>query len=794
MVNSRHGGVMAKAFSQPSLNQYHEYTMTRGLRRSASALVLAAALLPVGWAQDAAPADGDATSEGLEEVIVTAQKRSETIQRVPISIQAVTGARISEQSIGGLEGLSKVVPALQVSSGGLSEQIFIRGIGSGSNQGFEQSTGIYLDGIYFGIARLSRLAFLDVDRVEVLKGPQSTLFGKSTIAGALNIASAKPSFDFGYGIETRYQVEGGEEGMLNGYVTGALSDDVAIRVAVASSAGEGGFTNTYLDRLQPRHEQYAGRVSLLARPSERLEILATLQATYNHGNGRSQQIGFLDTRFARVVSFRDQVLANDPDAEFGIDDRRSAGLIGDPTREDGHDRAMVATLNVAYDFENFTIKSVTGFVDADWAEEIDSDASNIQIIETLLSQDIQQFSQEVRIESGTDGPVKYIAGLYYQLNDIDVPLSASLYNLGVIGSATALRSCSSSQRDESNWGIFGQATWSVTDALRLSGGARYQEAERKIALHRHIAGVDSCNQAPTPAQIAAAAGTFGQVNFDATAESGDSYVTPTATLEYDIFDGGLFYLTYRTGFKSGGFDVGAGRFNPVTFQYAPEKATSWEAGVKMRLLDNKARLNINLFDTTFQDLQVSSFNGASFTVGNAAEARSRGVEVQAEALLTEGLTLALDLTFLDAKYVDFPGAQCYANQATIGTGCVANQQNLGGHVLPYSPKWSGALRVNYETPITDQLQAFAQATLTYRTSQEVGPDGDPNRVVGSATKLDLRVGFGQIGGNWEFAILGKNLTDEMTASFGFNVPLIAGAYVFQVDPPRTIAAQLRVKF
>ena len=788
--NGARGSAVEDAISaiNRGMSRNHDNDRPTRLRAGVSAAAIGFALAASSWAQTA-PAE-----EGLEEVVVTAQKRPEKLQKVPISVVAVSGERIAEQSISGLEGLSKAVPTLQVSSGGLSEQIFIRGIGSGSNQGFEQSTGIYLDGIYFGIARLSRLAFLDVERVEVLKGPQSTLFGKSTIAGALNIASARPKFDFGYGLETRYQFEGGTEGAVDAYVTGPVSDTVAVRIAMSASAGEGGFYNTYLDRNQPRNEQYAGRVSLLAQPSDRFEILATLQGSFNQGNGRSQQIANLDTRFARVVSFRDQMLARDPRAEFVIDDRRSAGLIGFPSREDGSDQAVVGTLNASYDLGGVTLKSVTGYVDAQWREEIDSDASNIQIIETLLSQDIKQFSQEVRLESNDDGPIQYIAGLYYQSNEIDVPLSASLYNLAVIGSSTALRSCSSSQRDESNWGVFGQATWSVTDALRVTGGARYQEAQREIAMHRHIAGINSCDQAPTPAQTAAAAATFGQVNFDARDESGDSYVTPTATIEYDLFEGGMAYVTYRTGFKSGGFDLSAGRFVPATFQYAPEKASSWEAGVKMQFLGNKARLNINVFDTTFEDLQVSSFNGTGFTVGNAAEARSRGVEIQAEALLAPGLTTTLDLTYLNAKYEDFPGAQCYANQATIGTGCVANQQNLGGHVLPYSPKWSAALRFNYETDLTDTLEGFIQATVTYRTKQEVGPDGDPNRVVPEATKLDLRLGVGEIDGNWEVALLGKNLTDEMTASFGFNVPLITGAYVFQVDPPRTLAMQVRLKF
>ncbi|MFN3856828.1 MAG: TonB-dependent receptor [Caulobacter sp.] len=732
----------------------------------------------------------------LEEIVVTAQKREENLQRVPVSVQAVGGETIARENVVNLEGLSQSVPTLQIGSGGLSEQLFIRGIGSGSNQGFEQSTGTYLDGVYFGVARLSRLAFLDVERVEVLKGPQSTLFGKSTIAGAINITSGRPRPDFGGRAVGSVEAEGAGRKSVNAFVTGPLGDNVSARLAVSVASADGAFNNTYVDEDQPGEEQVAARLSILATPTERLEVLGTLQASYGSSYGRSQQIGYLDTRFAGPVNFRTRVLALDPRADFTIDDRRSAGRTGSPNDERGHDRAIVGTLNLSYDFGPVSLNAVTGYVRADWREDIDADSSPLPIVDTLLSQDISQFSQELRIESNGDGRFTYMVGAYYQTSEIDVPQAYSAFDFGVIGSATRVRSCTFGGRDESNWGVFAQGTFAFTDRFRLTGGARYQEAERDIVQSRVVVdpATGGCTPTTNPAVLATAAATLGYVPYTAKVSAGDSKITPTATLEFDMFDGGMAYISYRTGFKSGGFDLSAGRYNPTTFQYDPESAKSIEAGVKMRLLDGRARLNINVFDSTFENLQVSAFNGTGFTVGNAAEARSRGVEVQGQMLLFDGFTATVDVAYLDAYYEDFPGAQCYANQATVGVGCVGGRQNLKGHVLPFSPEWSGAVRLDYRRPLGNGLMGSGQIMVTYRGEQEVGPDGDPNRLMDASTKVDLRLALGAEDERWEVALVGKNLTDEMTANFGFNVPLVSGAYVFQVDPPRTIAIQLTSRF
>ena len=319
------------------------------------------------------------TQSTVGDIIVTAQKREQLLQTVPASIQAVTGDTIQAQGTPSLEALSIKVPSLHISYAGLSEQLFIRGVGSGSNFGFEQSVGLFLDGIALSVPRLSRLAFMDVERVEVLKGPQSVLFGKSTIAGAVSITSGQPRFGFEGSMIANYDIDGDTRRSLEGYVTGPLSENVAVRLAGQASTTNGAFYNTLTDQRQPQGETYSGRLSLLATPTDNFEILATVQGTKADSLGRSAQIGRVETQYANVQSFMDKVLAADPDADFETNRFRSSGGNDVPCDECGDDKAYAATLRMSLDTDDFEIVSLTGYLYSKWREQIDADATPLPI-------------------------------------------------------------------------------------------------------------------------------------------------------------------------------------------------------------------------------------------------------------------------------------------------------------------------------------------------------------------------------------------------------------------------------
>jgi iron complex outermembrane receptor protein len=790
----------------------NSFMSTHVVRSSKAQLRIGTALtLLAGGILLSAPALAQsAENEGgpaLGEIVVTAQKREQSLDKVPAAVTAVTGETLVNQGTGTLAALSANVPTLHISYGGLSEQIFIRGIGSGSNAGFEQSVGLFQDGLALSVARQSRLAFLDTERIEVLKGPQSTLFGKSTIGGAINITSGQPKFDFGGQLVGMFDVDGDTRRSLEGYVTGPVSDKVAMRLAFKASTSEGAFYNTLTDHRAPRERSIAGRISILARPTETFEIFASLQGSKADSFGRNAQIGLTDranalnsTVLSRLDLFISKVQALDPLEDFTGNRFRSSGLNPIPCDECGKDKGVIGTLRMSLDIGPAKIVSLTGYIDSSWSEQIDADASPLPITNTYLGQSSKQFSEELRIESDDDLPFSYIGGIFYQNLKISAKDQCSDFDLGVRNLATKIRSCANYDRDETTMGVFAQGTLKLTDSLRATVGGRYQESDRDIANSRYIATPGTTSTVPStdPVVLATAASVLGARPFSVSRSAGEQRFTPSASVEFTPYEGGLFYVAYRTGFKQGGYDSGTGTFNEATYQYRPEKAESFEAGFKTRFLGRRGRFSLNAFTSTFRDLQLSSFNGVSFTVSNAGKARSRGVEGEVEFAVTDGVTIGGSLAYLDARYVSYANAGCFANQ-TLAQGCDApgattGKQDLTGHVLPYSPKWSGSAFISVRKPLTESIAVFADGRMTARTSQEFGPDGDPNRIAPGVATYDLRIGFGAADGRWELAAVGKNLTNEYIPSFGFNVPLTTGAYVVQLDQPRVISVQAKVRF
>lgn len=749
---------------------------------SVSALMTGAPALAEG-AKTSGPA-------ALEEVVVTAQRREQNLQAVPAAVTAVSGEKLDARATGSLEGLARGVPTLAVGNLGLSGQYFLRGVGSGSNLSFEQSLGVYLDGIYFSTPRLNRLAFMDQERVEILRGPQSTLYAKGTIAGAITVASAKPSRDAGYAVNALAGLEGGDQTQISGFLTGPLSSTLSGRIAVLFNDENGSFHNSFKPGAYPRTNQKAARASLRWEPTDKLTVDGMFQYALTKSEGRAAQIGAvspLNTTFIPAVR------ALDPKAEFKLDDNFSAY---DTPSVAGRDEVYLASLTGAYALDDVTLRSVSSIVNLTWYEFVDSDNTPLPILNSSLGGTLRQFSQEFRAESSTEGPLQYIAGAYYQRSEFGMPPGGRGYTEWY--PAPSVRTTGVATRTEKTLGVFGQLTWSPIEHLRLTAGARYQASRIYGFTSRWVSAPGTNVPTINPVLIARGA-VLGTVAYTFEGTRKEDSITPAVTLEYDLADGVMAYASYRTGFKNGGFDLGRGTFTS-DFVFRPEKARSYEGGVKSMLFDRRLRLNLTVFRTNIDDLQVSAFNGTTFTVGNAASARTQGAELDADARVSTSLSLRANVSYLDAKYLDFPGSSCYATQ-TAAQGCVDLDpgpavrpgQNLAGYTLQYAPKWSGNLGFDFTHPVASRLQLFASGDLTYKGSQAIAPDGNPVWVRGRAAKLDLRVGIGAEDGRWQLALLGKNLTDIRTANFGFNVPLNTGAYVFSADPPRTIALQLRLR-
>jgi len=359
----------------------------------------------------------------LEEIVVTAQKREESLQDVPISISVVSGEVIRDAGIDNIEDLQAYVPNLQMTESGISTQMYVRGIGTGNNQGFEQSVGQYIDGVYYGRQQLIRAPFFDMDRIEVLRGPQGTLFGKNTIAGALNMTTAKPTDE----CEGYASIEGGDFGILDGRFaySGALNNDGSVRGRIAGRYFEtdGYITNDFRDRDETAREESALRLTLEHDVNDQFAYSAKIEMNNFDTVGRAIEViqddpaiapfplaGFnFDEIFALVLSNQPAI------GDTALDYNRSANA-----REDSQNELLNGTFEGRYDLASGnTLEFTTGYVQYEIEERCDCDFIAGDIFTTLGLEEYDQISQEIRLVSPGGENFDWLAGAFYQSSSLD---------------------------------------------------------------------------------------------------------------------------------------------------------------------------------------------------------------------------------------------------------------------------------------------------------------------------------------------------------------------------------------
>lgn len=755
----------------------------------------------------------------LEEVIVTATKRPVGLQDVPIALSVMSGKKIVQQGITDLEEMAVFLPNVHIAEGGAGDQLFIRGIGSGINYGFEQSVGTFIDGVYFGRGQASRSAFLDVARVEVLKGPQSTLFGKNTIAGAISITSARPTEEFEGSIELSAEPEfGGTAATLT--LSGPITDTLGARLVIKKDESDGYVNNTFKDRDERQEENTIGRIILDWAATDDLSF------SFKYESGKTETLGRQDQISIATPFAIGRYQAADPSFTAALNyDKSSQNISGLTSDDQFHDSEWdIASLTAEWSIGEFTLKSVTAQVDYEFENYLDSDYGPLQFLARGRDETHEQFTQEFLLSSPTGGAIEYLAGVFYQDEKLehdsvtDAILSAAgIGNGGFDGSGN-----SSFNQDSSTLSAFVQATFNLSDSLRLITGIRYSEDNKEFDKISRI------GQPFTAVPDNALAGIYdGLLNFSTDHEFKDgaatrctglaytcvtvpfdtdrseSNTTGDITLQWDVSDDTMTYFKVGNGYKAFGFDQGNSRGLVDTQVFKQEDVIAYELGSKLDLMDGRARLNIAVFLSEFEDLQVSAFDGnAGFVVGNAGEAEVYGLEVDGSIAVTEKLTLSAAFALLEAKYTSFPGAACNEPQvvAHIASGGRRNNcvQDLEGEPLQFSPEYSGSIAAQYRTPITETLNLSISTDINFSDAYEVANDLDPAVAQDSFAKVNARVELSSDDQTWSIAILGKNLTDKATSTWGNDVPLASqgfGETYFQhIDPPRSYEIQAKYNF
>jgi len=738
-----------------------------------------------------AQVEGQTASTGmLEEVVVTAQKREETLQDVPISIVALSGDTVRNLNIYKMEDLQLKVPNLQMTESGISTQMYIRGIGTGNNQGFEQSVGMYVDGIYYGRQQMIRQPIFDIQRVEVLRGPQGILFGKNAIAGAVAYTTTKPTSEFDSYLRADYDWDHNGtifEGMLNGG-----TDTLAARISVRKFDDDGWLVNSIEGRDEPQRDDFAIRGQLRWQPSDNLDMNLKIERQEFDTTGRQIEIiednpavppsRFTGFTYAQILDFlgRPQGI---PEAE--LDGRRSA---------DGGDFSNNEVTNVTFTLNYAlganTLTAVTGWMEYDFTEICDCDYTGAPVFNVLLDEGYEQFSQEIRLASPGGETLDWLFGVYYQDSDLDFKDSILVPQdsvLGLLAPALGFILGTQAARDFTQtsklFAGFGQATWNFNDNWALTFGARWTTEEKTGSRQINIKDLETGAILPdVPDSIAPAVylGAFGIFSeqlpgHKLSGKRDEDAFLPLLRLEWRPNDYSMLYVSGSSGFKAGGFDARSN--NIFSFEFEEEKADTFEFGGKFTYLDGRAETNFAVYLTKYDDLQISQFDGAlGFNVGNVKETQVQGIEIDGRLLLTDGLTWTYAYAYLDHEFKDFENANCYNGEIPDGDVVAGIPLcSRTGQSGQYTPKNTAYTSLDWIIPISQNWDFRIKGDLSYTSKQNVHVNLDPKYNIDSFTIIDLRVSVSNE--NWDFALLGKNVTDEDFLTYVNNVPLSGSTFL-----------------
>lgn len=733
----------------------------------------------------------------LQEVTVTATKRTESLQDVPISVAVVDGALLSSYGIADLNEARQYIPNLQYQEGTEGASIVMRGFGNsgGTNFGFDSPVGTFVDGVYHGRLNQTRLAFMDLERIEVLRGPQSTLFGMNTVAGAISVISRQPTDSFEASFRAEYDPKYGN-GELQGVISGPLTETVSARLAVMTTDEDGYLKNTFLDRDFGGFDDDAARLTLRWNPTDQLTVSTKLEYAKRFQNGVNAQALTPPSDPATLA----RMIAADPQAAFSPDDLDVS--TGNFFRDIESKEAVVT---VDYAFDSFTVTSLTAYSDFLEKSWLDLAYSPIPLGQTRAIEDFDQVSQELRIASSTPGRLSYLAGIYYQRSTLEHkrPLDFILGNYVPAFAGTPSGELQTYAGDfEQTYKTlagFGQATLSITDALRVTAGARYSSERKNASSHYEwlVPGTTGTENALTPGtpEFAAADLVFNSVfrivrHRDSGRYKENSFL-PELKLQWDASDDINLYAGFGKGEKAGGFNDRDNR--AINFSFDPETSTNYEIGTKMRLLGGAAQLDVAIFHTQFEDMQVSVFDlpNLVFIVDNAAQATTEGIELEGRWRLSQPLTLNAAFGWLHKARFDQFLVQCVAGPAD--PACLSTPdgdfRDDGGNDLN-APKYTGNVGLEYNHELSSGRSFTARGDVAYRS----GSEDLVNRVgrVTSATFVNGLLGI-QSERGWNYALVLKNITDERHVSTR-STSLFPGMFTGEVSPPRTVAVQVGYSF
>lgn len=779
--------------------------------------------------------EGAQTYTGLEEVVVSARKRRENLQDIPVSVTALTSETLQKYDVTSLEKVASMTPSFTVgrTPSGSGAQLTMRGIGSSSTSiSIEQSVAVVVDDVYYGQGRIINEGMFDMERIEVLKGPQALFFGKNATAGVISLTSASPTPHFSLSGKIGHEFEA-EQTYAEGVISGPITDTIGVRLALRGSTMDGGYfenrardvvsptfdiaTGTLANHIYaagakdtPQEDEFMGRLSVAFDPSDVLSINLKASATHSENNNPSwnniiykSPTGFSSLDPTVPVGDAFVFYQNDDAADIAA---RFPYVDNDGSLGSKYD-SQQATISINYQIGNMTLTSVTNgqknknrfACDCDFQSAPDGTV-------TTEESEWEAFSEELRLITDFDSSVNFMIGILYQKTSRDFDQHIQLAGLEDSSAPAQYRYHGvhkNSSQDGETISPFFQVMWKPIDNLEMSVGGRYTDESKDSRFVQ-------------PYVNAALQGLWLQ-GVTRTGRQNFSEFSPEFTVNYHITPDVMVYGAYKTAYKSGGFSisglVGASSTQD-DFEFDPETANGFEAGVKSTLLNGQLRFNATAYWYEFEDLQVDFFNSPSFAFVtlNAGSAITQGIELESQyaPFKVPGLTISGALNYNDASYDDFV-APCWSGQRpsqgcnTVVPGTAGTPgTDISDAPTSMAPKWTASFGVDYEVPMFSDMTLDLGANLLY--SSDYNPSAFNNRYSkrGSYTKVDAAVRLKSADERWEIAVIGKNLTDEFIVTGAFDAPSTgvdtgteSGVFADQigfVSLPRTIAIQASYRY
>lgn len=776
------------------------------LSKTALATITASLVMPI------------AAQAQLSDIIVTATKTEKSLQDLPMSIEAISGDFLNDYRIEDFKGLSDNVPNLTISTGLTSTNVIVRGLGSGQERGFEQSVGMFIDGQYMPRSRQYRAPFFDVERVEVVKGPQAVYFGLNSTAGAVAVhtkrtrpgdgADGYGSVDFGLDIG----------GQTYEAAMGVSGEKIGLRLAGKVADTDGYFFNSTLNKEE------GGEKNILIRGTGIFDIAEGFRLSGKIEHSDFKTFGHAGEIFSNPT-FReagDSVLDYVRTSEGSTFAAGAASGIFPKNGEAGSfSTANNAQIGAEIDVAGGLLTATVGFSEFDYAFNVDLDNGALAEFDAAIIETYSQDSFDVRWQSDQSKQYRVMIGGYHHnaswFNLQPVVIGLQAFGIGantlvasIVGQPTAdflypqgmlLHQGSDNDIDSKLTSAYATVDFDISDQLSATVGARWSEETKDLSRNNLCFFTDPTGTIRTePASVPTldAFNLCPNVNLAGLTRSRKSTnFMPEASISYEMNDNVNLFARVGNSAKAGGFATSGG-FPIDVLEYDDESVIGYELGVKSRLMDGKAELNATLYRSDFKDLQVNSFivgpppgNLPVATVSNAAKAVSQGIEVDGRLFINDSVTMGASVAYLDANYTDFSSAPCDragpGGSAPAGaiSGC-----DFSDRELPFAPDYSGNLYFNLDHNMGGDFSVIGGAKLAfsgaYFTDGTLEADGRQD----SWTKIDASIGIAHSNG-MEFSIIATNLTDE--AVLGSN-QAFSGYLLGYLEKPRQVVARVKWQF